>query len=165
LQGQINKRNEADFPGATPKSLHAMLAPSTRTKMEKLFPQTSLHPRICGYYVIISGLHLWETDSPPSNRISLFFAPFLIDSLPPRVELSICAQFRPPLLCTVELSVGGKTLRRFAESILRLLKIKSAEDKEVVRLAEDDRLALMIVARLRTECETPQAHSQADKIA
>jgi hypothetical protein len=57
-------------------------------------------------------------------------------------------------------------MKRFAELMLRLLRPSSGGTKKSPEnVAEDDRLALRIVARLRTECEKPQAHSHADKIA
>ena len=57
-------------------------------------------------------------------------------------------------------------MHKLAELIPRLLKLLgSGRKRSPETVAEDDRLALRIVARLRTECEKQQAHSPADKIA
>jgi hypothetical protein len=57
-------------------------------------------------------------------------------------------------------------MHQFAEFISRLLKLLGGRRKEVTEsVAEDDRLVLRTVARLRAECERQQAHSYADKIA
>jgi len=55
-------------------------------------------------------------------------------------------------------------MHKVAALIPRLLKFLGGRRKRSPEtVAEDDRLALRIVARLRTECE--KAHSPADKIA
>jgi hypothetical protein len=57
-------------------------------------------------------------------------------------------------------------MHKVAELIPRLLKfLGGGRKRSPENVAEDDRLALRIVDRLRTECEKPQAHSHADKIA
>jgi hypothetical protein len=55
-------------------------------------------------------------------------------------------------------------MHKYVELIPRLLKLLDGRrQRSPESVAEDDRLALRIVARLRTECETQGAH--ADKIA
>jgi hypothetical protein len=57
-------------------------------------------------------------------------------------------------------------MKKIAELIPRLLTLLSGRrQRNPENVAEDDRLTLRIVARLRTECEQPQAHSHSDKIA
>lgn len=53
-------------------------------------------------------------------------------------------------------------MKKIAESIWRLLKLPSGSPENI---ADDNQLALKILARLRTECEKHPAHSHADKIA
>jgi hypothetical protein len=55
-------------------------------------------------------------------------------------------------------------MHKFVALIQRLLKLLGGRrQRSPESVAENDRLALRIVARLRTECETQRAH--ADKIA
>ena len=56
-------------------------------------------------------------------------------------------------------------MKKIAELLSRLLTPLTGRGQNPANVAEDDRLALRIVARLRTECEQPQAHSHSDKIA
>ena len=58
----------------------------------------------------------------------------------------------------------GEVMKKIAELVLRLLEfLRGTRQLSPETVAEDDRLAAGIVARLRTECEkTP---SRADKIA
>ena len=57
-------------------------------------------------------------------------------------------------------------MKKIAELVSRLLTpLTGRGQRNPANVAEDDRLALRIVARLRTECEQPQAHSHSDKIA
>lgn len=57
-------------------------------------------------------------------------------------------------------------MHKFAELLPRLLKLLGGRrQRSPESITEDDGLALRIVARLRAECEKPQAHTHAEKIA
>lgn len=56
-------------------------------------------------------------------------------------------------------------MHKVAELIPRLLELLGGKRKRSPENVVDDRLALRIVARLRTECEKQQVDSPADKIA
>ena len=57
-------------------------------------------------------------------------------------------------------------MKTIAQLIRRLLTLLSGRNQRIPEnVAEDHRLALKIVARLRTECEKQRARSGANKIA
>jgi hypothetical protein len=58
----------------------------------------------------------------------------------------------------------GEVMKKIAELTVRLLELlRGRRQLSPEAVAEDDRLAVRIVARLRTECEKPR--SRADKVA